>query len=168
MTIENVSLDDAGLYSVTITGLCGDPKTQQARLSVSTVPVLNQHPQDQTVCAGETASFTASTAASSAVQWQVSADGGAAFTDIQGAIATILTFGATPADAGEHTGAIRCRMRRCCDERPSHADHQQRTGRVLELWGSDGLSGANSDIQRVAEWRACTQRAMAGEHRWKR
>jgi hypothetical protein len=64
--------------------------------------ILFQNPTK--VWAGKTVTFTARGAG--AVQWQISTDGGATFTNIQGATAPTLTFPATLARNGEEFRAI--------------------------------------------------------------
>jgi hypothetical protein len=57
-------------------------------------PTITAQPSDQAVTAGDTASFTAAAAGYPAptVQWQASTDGGASFTDLDGATAATLSF----------------------------------------------------------------------------
>lgn len=58
------------------------------------VPQVTQNPTDETVTAGDFASFTASATGSPTitVQWQVSTDGGQTFTNVAGATSDTLTF----------------------------------------------------------------------------
>jgi VCBS repeat-containing protein len=64
--------------------------------STSSCPTLSviSSPSSMTVTSGQTASFSAAATGTPAptVQWQVSSDGGATFTDIPGATSTTLTF----------------------------------------------------------------------------
>jgi hypothetical protein len=57
-------------------------------------PVITTQPTNQTVTAGQTATFTAAASGSPppTVQWQLSTDGGATFSDIAGATAPTLSF----------------------------------------------------------------------------
>jgi VCBS repeat-containing protein len=66
--------------------------------STSSCPTLSvtASPSSLTVTSGQTASFSAAATGTPAptVQWQVSTDGGATFTDVPGATSTTLTFSA--------------------------------------------------------------------------
>ena len=57
-------------------------------------PGISLQPMAQTVCSGATATFNASATGNPTptVQWQVSTDGGATFTNLAGATSTTLTF----------------------------------------------------------------------------
>jgi uncharacterized delta-60 repeat protein len=57
-------------------------------------------PANQTTCAGSSANFTAVVAGNPSLQWQVSADGGATFTDIPGQTGTTLSFIASGSQDG--------------------------------------------------------------------
>src|SRR5262249_54040398 len=65
-------------------------------------------PANLTVTAGQTASFTAAASGSPTptVQWQVSTDGGATFTDVPGATAGTLSFTAALADNSKQFHAV--------------------------------------------------------------
>jgi hypothetical protein len=72
-------------------------------------PTITAQPSDQAVTAGDTASFTAAADGYPAptVQWQVSTDGGASFTDLPGATAPTLSFVPTSvADTGNLYRAV--------------------------------------------------------------
>lgn len=78
--------------------------------STSSCPTLTvtSSPSGLTVTSGQTASFSAAATGSPAptVQWQVSSDGGATFTDIPGATSTTLTFTATMSQNGNFYRAV--------------------------------------------------------------
>lgn len=63
-------------------------------------PVVVTDPQDQTVNAGDTATFTASAsgAPTPTVQWESSADQGGSWTPVSGAVSSTLTFDAATLD----------------------------------------------------------------------
>jgi len=75
----------------------GAATTRAAMLQVLTPPSVTTQPTNQAGRIGETAHFTstASGLPSPAVQWQYSADGGATWTDIQGATSTTLAVAIT-------------------------------------------------------------------------
>ncbi len=60
----------------------------------STAPSITTNPSDTTVCAGSAVSFSAAATGvpTPTVQWQVSTDGGATFTNLAGATSTSLSF----------------------------------------------------------------------------
>ena len=78
--------------------------------STSSCPALTvtSSPSNLTVTLGQSASFSAAATGSPAptVQWQVSTDGGATFTDIPGATATTLAFAATMSQNGNLYRAV--------------------------------------------------------------
>jgi Tol biopolymer transport system component len=71
-------------------------------------PAVTTSPSNLTITTGQTASFTASANGmpSPTIQWQVSTDGGATFTDIPGATSTTLTFTATLSQTGNLYQAV--------------------------------------------------------------
>src|SRR2546426_10984163 len=74
--------------------------TTAAMLTVNSVaPTITTQPANQTVTAGQTATFTAAATGSPTptVQWQVSVDGGANFSNVSGAGATSTTLSFTTA-----------------------------------------------------------------------
>jgi CSLREA domain-containing protein len=85
-----------------------DHETETATINIEQAPSVTTNPADQTVCSNSSASFTASSSGfpTPTVQWQVSTDGGANFTNISGATATTLTFTATAADNGKQYRAV--------------------------------------------------------------
>lgn len=77
-------------------------------LSVDIVPAVTIHPSSVTVTAGQQASFTAAASGEPAptVQWQVSTDSGATWTDVVGATTGTYSFIATIADQGKQFRAV--------------------------------------------------------------
>src|SRR5207248_3153480 len=57
LTLDKVKTSDAGSYSVTVSGLCGTPSTNSAMLVVNENLAVSSGPAEQTVCAGDSASF---------------------------------------------------------------------------------------------------------------
>jgi Zn-dependent metalloprotease len=84
------TIDNFGIYACT----------------TGTAPVVTAHPSNQTVTAGQSASFSASASGSPTptVQWQVSS--GAGFSNIAGATATTYSFVTTLADNGKQYRAV--------------------------------------------------------------
>ncbi len=71
-------------------------------------PAVTLEPADQIVAAGATASFTATAIGTPAptVQWQLSSDGGAAFSDISGATSDTYSFTAAAGQNGDEYRAV--------------------------------------------------------------
>lgn len=80
------------LYRAVFTNVVGSVITSAAVLTVQTVPVITTQPTNQTVVLGNQATFTAAASGSPTptVQWQVSKNGGASYTNIVGATSTTL------------------------------------------------------------------------------
>jgi T5SS/PEP-CTERM-associated repeat protein len=78
-----------------------------ATITVDHAPSITSQPTNQTVCAGS-ASFMAAASGSPAptVQWQVSTNSGATFSDISGATSETLTFSVTTSDNGNKYRAV--------------------------------------------------------------
>jgi hypothetical protein len=71
-------------------------------------PAITSQPGDLTVTAGDSASFSAAASGSPnpTVQWQVSTDSGATFSNVSGATSTTLTFVASPSENGNQYRAV--------------------------------------------------------------
>ena len=95
-------VDNGSQYRTVFSNTCGTATTSAATLSVNTQPAVLTQPSPQTVCDGQTVSFTATAggAPTPTVQWQRSIDGGVSFTDIGGATSTTLNFTAVGSQNG--------------------------------------------------------------------
>ena len=70
LTLNNVSASDAGVYSIKVTGLCGNV-TNSATLTVDSPPQILVGPMSLTRCAGQSASFSVSASGTSlSYQWR--------------------------------------------------------------------------------------------------
>jgi hypothetical protein len=101
LTLVAQAVDSGTQYEASFTSADISISTKPASLTVSgSVPSVMISPQDQTVAAGKTVTFTAQGSGSPppAVQWQVSVDGGNRFSNIGGARAARLTLTAKPGD----------------------------------------------------------------------
>lgn len=107
VTINTSSLS-AGSHSVdvVVNGTCGSV-IRSTTLTVNTAPVVTLNPVSQTASSG-TVTFTAAASGSPTptVQWQVSTNGGASFSDIPGATSTSLTVVVSPAVNGNQYRAV--------------------------------------------------------------
>jgi hypothetical protein len=92
--------DENTEYRAVFKNTFGTTTTNAAKLTVDTKPDVTHQPHDQFVHAGHTVSFTAAASGkpTPTVQWQVSTNGGATWTNIAGATSTTLTFTATHAE----------------------------------------------------------------------
>jgi CSLREA domain-containing protein len=99
---------DTTEYRAVFTNTFGSTDTNAATLTVDTPPEETIQPFDQIVSAGQNVTFTAAARGrpTPTVQWQVSTDGGATYTDIAGATSTALTFTATAAENGNRYRAL--------------------------------------------------------------
>ena len=101
--------DSGTIVRAVFTNAVGDITTQDATVSVTAAaPVVTTDVADQHVVAGTTVTFTAAASADpvATVQWRVSTDGGATFTDIAGATNVVYAFTAAEADAGNRYVAV--------------------------------------------------------------
>jgi hypothetical protein len=97
-------------YRAVFTNIAGSATSNAATLSFSptAVPSITTQPTNQTVAAGQSASFSAAASGSPApsVLWQVSTDGGATWNNIPGATRTTLTVPASSAQNGNKYRAV--------------------------------------------------------------
>ncbi len=105
-------LDSSGNRTLTAT-YAGDTNFNGSTSSgvthtVNGSPVVTTPPNSQTVYSGSTATFTAAASGTPtpSVQWQVSTNGGASFTDFPGAISGTLSFVAQTTDNGKRFRAV--------------------------------------------------------------
>ncbi|MHC4464225.1 MAG: immunoglobulin domain-containing protein, partial [Planctomycetota bacterium] len=78
-TIDPVTASDAGNYTCVVSNSRGSTESNVAILTVNTAPVITVHPQNQTVCDGNSVQFCVTATGASSYQWKK--DGG----DIPGA-----------------------------------------------------------------------------------
>jgi hypothetical protein len=99
-----------GAYNLTFaaSNSVGSPATQAFTLTVNEAPAVTVSPTNQTVNAGQTATFTAAASGYPVpnVQWQVSTDGGHTFSLIPGATSTTYSFTATATQNGNQYDAV--------------------------------------------------------------
>ena len=81
-------------YRAVFTNSAGSATTAVATLTVQSAPTVTTNPTNQSVTAGHSATFTAAATGNPTptVQWQVSTDGGATYTNIAGATHTTFTL----------------------------------------------------------------------------
>ena len=95
-------------YRAVFTNSAGPATTSAATLTVSTPPSITQQPTNRTVVAGQSASFTAAASGTPTptVQWQVSTNGGATFTNVSGATSTTYAFTVFYSQTGNQYRAV--------------------------------------------------------------
>jgi hypothetical protein len=98
-------------YRAVFTNSAGTATTTAATLTVNnspTPPTITTQPANQTVTAGQTATFTAAATGSPTptVQWQVSTDGGVTFSNVSGATSTTLSFTTALSQSGNQYRAV--------------------------------------------------------------
>ena len=86
----------------------GSTATDAATLTVGIAPAITTQPADQSVVAGQEVTFSAAASGLPApsVQWQVSGDGGATWTNLGDATSASLTFIARPSQNGKFYRAV--------------------------------------------------------------
>jgi hypothetical protein len=73
-------------YRVIVTGQCNSTTSAAALLTVQIPPSISQHPQNTTLCVGQTANFSVTAAGTNLTYlWEVSTDGGANYNPAPGA-----------------------------------------------------------------------------------
>jgi hypothetical protein len=99
--------DTGKRYHAVFTNSAGTATSDAATLTVNTAPAVTTQPANQSVTAGQTATFSAAASGSPApsVQWQVSANGGP-WSNIAGATSTTYSFTAQTADNGKQYRAV--------------------------------------------------------------
>jgi uncharacterized repeat protein (TIGR01451 family) len=95
-------------YRAVFTNTAGSTNTNAALLTVNTAPAITLNPLSHTVTSGQTATFTAGASGqpTPTVQWQVSTNGGATFSNIAGATSTTLSFTTSAGQNGNQYRAV--------------------------------------------------------------
>jgi hypothetical protein len=88
---------DSGSYDVVVTGSCGSATSTATNVTVRAAPSVTSQPTPKAASSGSTVTFTTAASGTPApsIQWQVSTDGGATFSDIAGATTTTLQITAS-------------------------------------------------------------------------
>jgi alpha-tubulin suppressor-like RCC1 family protein len=110
LTIASVKTTESGHeYRATFKNVSGKAVTEAVTLTVRVLPAVTKQPVALTVLEGQGAVFEAAASGFPAptVQWQISADGGASWSAIEGAISTSLTIvAAKGSESGELLRAV--------------------------------------------------------------
>lgn len=111
-TTDLTTSQSGSQYRVVATNSAGSATSDPATVTVTptpTAPAITSQPTDDTVTAGQAATFTVGVSGTptATVQWQVSTDGGATWADVMGATGATYTTGAlTAADNGNRYRAV--------------------------------------------------------------
>ncbi len=109
LTFTSSAADNGKQYKAVFVNSCGIATTSVATLTVSSVaPVILTNPSAQSICTGNVVDFSssASSTPSSAIQWQVSTDGGLTYNNIAGANSNVLSFTTASTDNGKEYRAV--------------------------------------------------------------
>jgi hypothetical protein len=112
VTLNNANTLSPGTYNVTVQGTAPLPAVTQSTTIVFTVnpgsgPAISTQPSNQTVCAGQNATFSVAATGVTGYQWQLSTTGCAGtFTNIGGA--TSASYTASAVTSGQNGYAYRC------------------------------------------------------------
>jgi hypothetical protein len=159
LTLTAVTLGQSGTqYQAVFTNSLGTATSSVATLTVTNGPVITLHPSNQTVTAGNNATFTAAASGTPTptVQWQVSMNGGM-FTDITGETSTTLTLTAvTAAQNGNQYQAVFTNSAGIATTMAN--DHAVTNG-------SDGSSRRHGHFHGFGQRQPHTDCAVASEHR---
>jgi hypothetical protein len=93
-------------YRAVFTNSTGTNVTRAARVMAELAPTVTSNPLSQTVNTGDTVTFTAAGTSANRVQWQVSHDQGATFSNIPFADTDTLTFAAKSGENGDEFRAV--------------------------------------------------------------
>lgn len=102
------SADNGKKYRAVFTNSVSSANSNAATLTVDFAPSITTNPTNQTVNAGQSASFTAAASGNPAptVQWQVSTDGGTTWNNVGGATSTTYSFTTASTDNGKKYRAV--------------------------------------------------------------
>ncbi len=108
LSFTAMSSQNGNKYKAVFTNTNGSATTATATLTVDFAPTVTTNPVNQSVISGSTATFTAAASGNPTptVQWQVSTDGGATFTNVSGATSTTLSFAASTTQNGNQYRAV--------------------------------------------------------------
>jgi Bacterial Ig domain/Immunoglobulin I-set domain len=104
LNVQSRAVDDSGNLEVPSPGITVTVNPA----SGTTPPTVSKQPGNQTVTAGQTATFTAAATGSPTptVQWQVSTNGGGTFSSLPGATSTTLSFATDSSQNGNQYRAV--------------------------------------------------------------
>ena len=108
LTFTSAASQNNNQYRAVFTNTAGSTNTNAALLTVNTAASITLNPLSQPVTSGQTATFTAGASGqpTPTVQWQVSTNGGATFSNITGATSTTLSFTTSAGQNGNQYRAV--------------------------------------------------------------
>jgi hypothetical protein len=99
LAVTNISMANAGQYSVIVSGGCGNVTSSNALLTVNSATVISTQPSASTLCAGNTANFSVTASGTGILAYQWKKDGSNVGTNSS----TLSIINAQAADAGTYT-----------------------------------------------------------------
>jgi FG-GAP-like repeat/Immunoglobulin I-set domain/Fibronectin type III domain len=108
LTFTTAANQNGNLYEAVFMNAQGSATTTPATLAVLLAPTVTSNPSNDTVTAGQPATFTAAASGNPnlTVQWDVSTDNGASYNAVPGATSDTLTFTTTANQNGNRYEAI--------------------------------------------------------------
>jgi hypothetical protein len=108
LTIVTTAEENGNKYRAVFTNSVSKATSEAATLTVETLPVVTSSPANRSLVAGQVATFTASAVGlpTPEVQWQVSTNGGAGWSNLPGATEATLTFTTTAQENGNEYRAL--------------------------------------------------------------
>ena len=118
--VSPIAAGDAGGYYVVVSGACAPPVTSETAILTieSAAPTVTTNPENKAVCDGVTVLFTAAATGATALQWQVSTNGGSTWSNLSGATSSPLSFSAA---VSENNNQYRAMFTNSCGNVPSTA-----------------------------------------------
>jgi hypothetical protein len=114
LTLTNVTVGlNNNRYRCVFTGLCNNSNSNAAQLTVQQLPSISTQPVNLSLCAGTGGNFSIAASGTGVnYQWQVSTDGGANFTNINGATGSSLSL--TNVTVAQNNNRYRCQVSGSC------------------------------------------------------
>lgn len=105
---EEISQEDEGVYELVISNDCESVTSEEVEIVVDEPLFIDEEPEDQTVCRGETAEFFVEAGgAGLRIQWQAFDEEEEDWFDLEGQTDAALTFNpAQPADEGSYRARV--------------------------------------------------------------
>ena len=150
------------------TGAVDDSFTIIKGMTANPPPAVNVQPMDQSACPGGNVTFSASASGNPlpVVQWQMSADGGANFSNLPGATSAILTLtGVTPRPERPALSRRFRQSKRNSGDQCGNVDGFRRHRHHRTASFANGLRGRSGHVFRRGQWNRAADVSMAQKQR---
>ncbi|MFY7884133.1 MAG: immunoglobulin domain-containing protein, partial [Dolichospermum sp.] len=97
LILNNVQIGDAATYTVAVSNSCGTTPSNNFVIGITASPAITLNPISQTLCAGQTATFTADATGYTSIKWQRNG------VDINNTTTSLSIASISAADAGIYT-----------------------------------------------------------------